>query len=334
MLLLTLFLTSSLAQNVSQSIPSEETSSSTSWMESLQPDFMTNSIVPEEEQEEEEPIEEPHFDADFVPVVMDGEPLMDMDPTILEEEQPMDDLADNQTIPFNLTLSENGNGVNGTNNSTAKGPKKANCIPRTFDDPLDQDSVQVEIVNGSHLIQHILGELALGGTNVTSRSSPANCTLVFFYASWCQFSARAAPYFNRLARLYPELRMMAVDSGLYHNVNTKFGIMAIPSVLLFHSTKFAARYNQSDYDLERLVDFISNTTEFEPQGNVSLTEADFQGPLPVEAVVGTDYMLYLAWATILICGLGFFGKSTFCRWILESIRRTWREAEIQHEHQD
>ena len=35
-------------------------------------------------------------------------------------------------------------------------------------------------------------------SNVTNRTTPAICTAVMFYATWCPFSATAAPHFNAL----------------------------------------------------------------------------------------------------------------------------------------
>ena len=58
------------------------------------------------------------------------------------------------------------------------------------------------------------------------------------------------------------------------------------------------------------------------------------GPLPTEVVPETDIMLYLSWIFVIVCALGYFGKSPFCQRIVEAIRNNWQEAEIQHEHID
>ena len=87
-------------------------------------------------------------------------------------------------------------------------------------------------------------------TNVTNRTTPAQCSLAFFYASWCPFSARAAPHFNGLARLFPDMKMFAIDTSDFHTMNTQFGIMALPTLILFHNSKAVAKYNQSDFELE------------------------------------------------------------------------------------
>lgn len=70
----------------------------------------------------------------------------------------------------------------------------------------------------------------------------------------------------------------------------------------------------------------------EPQGKLFVTSADFGGPVPSVLVKETDYCLALSWIFILVCGVYFFSKSTWWRWIVETIQNTWREAEAQHEH--
>lgn len=41
------------------------------------------------------------------------------------------------------------------------------------------------------------------------------CTLVFFYAKWCPFSAKAAAKVNALGRMFPSLPVVAIDLGEY-----------------------------------------------------------------------------------------------------------------------
>ena len=62
-----------------------------------------------------------------------------------------------------------------------------------------RDFNTVQLVNGSHL-SHLLAE-----------SGPSDCFLVLFYASWCKFSARVAPFYNALPRAFPNLDILAFD---------------------------------------------------------------------------------------------------------------------------
>ena len=59
----------------------------------------------------------------------------------------------------------------------------------------------------------------------------------FFYAEWCPFSADAAPHFNALARLFPDVRLLAVDTSASFGLNTQYGVMALPTLVLFHNAR-------------------------------------------------------------------------------------------------
>lgn len=41
---------------------------------------------------------------------------------------------------------------------------------------------------------------------------PAVCSLVLFYARSCQFSILAAPHFNVLPRIFPQIKMVAFNA--------------------------------------------------------------------------------------------------------------------------
>jgi thiol-disulfide isomerase/thioredoxin len=169
---------------------------------------------------------------------------------------------------------------------------------------------------------------------VTNRSSPAICSLVLFYAPWCPFSAKSAPHFNALARLFPDIVIMAADANRNQGLTTQFGVLALPTVLLFHNSKAIVKFNQTDYELANFVNFVATFTGLEASADPVITEVDLVGPMPTEAIPETDIYLYMSWTFVIICALGYFGKSPFCQQIIEAIRNNWREAEIQHEHND
>ena len=75
---------------------------------------------------------------------------------------------------------------------------------------LSPPSLEVHPVNGSHFLHLLSGHTDPSAPN---RSSPAQCALGFFYASWCPFSAAAAPHFSALPRVFPDMDMFAVDTG-------------------------------------------------------------------------------------------------------------------------
>src|SRR5437016_4471961 len=100
-----------------------------------------------------------------------------------------------------------------------------------------------QIVNLTQLVQDVLWT----NTSIKNRTMPANCSVVLFYASWCPFSAKAAPHFNALARAFPHLRVAAIDSSLHSTVNSYFGILSVPTILFFHNGKTISKFNQSSF---------------------------------------------------------------------------------------
>ena len=197
---------------------------------------------------------------------------------------------------------------------------------------LQEDENRVEVLNGTALIS-VLNEQS--NSNVTNRTTPAICSLVLFYAPWCPFSARAAPHYNALARLYPDLVLMAVDANRHHAFTTQFGVLALPTILLFHNAKTFIKFNQTDFELDNFTTFLTTFTGIEPiSGDLIIMESDMEGPMSSKFVPETDIYLHMSWAFVIICALGYFGKSSFCQNIIETMRNNWREAEIQHEHND
>ena len=163
---------------------------------------------------------------------------------------------------------------------------------------------------------------------------PGECSLVLFYARWCPFSAMAAPHFNGLARLFPDITLYAVDSSKHQGINTQFGILALPTLIIFHNTKPISKFNQSNYMIGNFSEFVTQITGLEASLAIELTDGDMEGPMPTKATPELDYYLYLAWLFTIVCAFGYFAKSSYCERIIESIRNNWREAEIQHEHID
>ena len=43
-------------------------------------------------------------------------------------------------------------------------------------------------------------------------------------------------------------------------INTQFGILAIPTVVLFHNTRQVTKFNQTEYLIDKFADFVEATT--------------------------------------------------------------------------
>ncbi|KAI4455882.1 hypothetical protein MML48_8g00001093 [Holotrichia oblita] len=189
--------------------------------------------------------------------------------------------------------------------------------------------LEVQLVNDTELIQ-----LLLPDTNVTTKEAQGNCLAVLFYSKYCPFSSMAAPHFNALPRAFPDIKMVAINAMMYHLFNTQNGIVGVPSMLLFHNGRAVAKFNYSEYTLETFSQFLTKYTGINPEEKSFVTSADFSGPVSSVPSKETDIFLGLSWGFIIICGIFYFTKSKWWRWIIETVQSNWRESEAQHEHTD
>lgn len=113
-----------------------------------------------------------------------------------------------------------------------------------------------QIVNMTHLLHTVL----YSNPTVKTRATPSNCTIVFFYTYWCPWSAKAAPHFNSLPRAFKNIRFVAIDSSIHTPVNTYFGILSVPSIVLFFNGKILAKFNDTTFNVNQFSDFITTFT--------------------------------------------------------------------------
>jgi len=231
------------------------------------------------------------------------------------------DVVDNSdNVEENIAeVSSEGGAVNTTKNR---------LVCNMTDDVSDET---VMLVNGSEYQSLIFEEF---NSSVSNRSQSAVCSITMFFASWCQFSAEAAPHYNALARVFPRLRLYAVDSSEYHSLNTQFGVMAVPSIFVFHNSRPLYKYNYTEYSLENLSQFVTLLTGIDAVNGTEVLEQDYVGPVPSVPVVGRNYYLLLATIFTLVCITWELSTSRVMARVVDSLRNNWREAEIQHQHQD
>jgi len=188
----------------------------------------------------------------------------------------------------------------------------------------------VQLVNGTSYQALIYGE---HNSSTTNRSQPAICSVTLFYAPWCDFSTAAAPHYNALARVFPQLRFYAIDSYEHHALNTQFGVMALPSILLFHNSRPIFKYNFTDYNLASFSQFINILTGLEPENVTEPEERDYLGPVPTTTVKTTNFYLLAAALFTLLCAIWQLTNSEKVQLAVDGLRNLWREVEM-HEHND
>lgn len=188
-------------------------------------------------------------------------------------------------------------------------------------------TLTVELVNTTRL-----SSLLTSDPNVTSRLMEGSCLALFFFSPSCPFSCLAAPHFNALPRAFPNIKMAAINAIQHQTFNTQFGIAGVPTLMLFHNGKAAAKFNDSDYTLEMFAKFITRVTGMKAEQKMFASSSDFGGPVPTVLVRETDYVLGLAWAVIILAVA--YRVTRLERWhaFVESVAAVWRES--NHEHTD
>ncbi|XP_035214364.1 thioredoxin domain-containing protein 15-like [Stegodyphus dumicola] len=240
------------------------------------------------------------------------------------------DLLTSGNISINGSANEGITGINAGQNgssnasSEAKNKVKVECAPRTLS---ENEVPTVILANSSTLLKAL--------TPATTNTSAGECVAVLFYSAQCIFSARMAPHFNALPRVFPDIQFYAVDAMEHGNLHVRYGLVYVPNVMLFHNAKPFARFNETTLNLDQLVKFIHKHTGLQHNGTLNVTSADMNGPVPSTLTKKVDYLLILAWAFTLCCIAFGFIKSSFCQRIVDFLKNTWQEAAAaQHEHED
>lgn len=165
------------------------------------------------------------------------------------------------------------------------------------------------------------------------------CSLLIFYSPHCMFSARSAPYLNGIARYYPNISVLALQINESSTVNMKYGIVAIPTVLLLHNSRAIAKLNHTNAtSLDVLAAFIEKHTGIPQVQNMTLLPIDRIGPLPSEVVERPNYLLLVAWIFTIFAFIYLLLRSSYAAKAYNWFVATWREAreaeQAQRPHQD
>ena len=126
------------------------------------------------------------------------------DNTTIEQTLEAGDNIVSTTSTLDTEANISGNETSETSVRDAENSTRANKVSCSCNNTLEGNpEPRVQLVNGSTYQTLIFGEL---NTTITNRSQPATCSVTLFYAPWCEFSAAAAPHYNALARVFPQLR--------------------------------------------------------------------------------------------------------------------------------
>ncbi|XP_789080.1 uncharacterized protein LOC584108 [Strongylocentrotus purpuratus] len=213
-------------------------------------------------------------------------------------------------------LSELLKGLNGTAGNKSQPDQKPSPKFKCGENGgIENGSGEVIMVNSSELVRlvsqrpnasAIANSSAEASTNTSDNSSQSSenvCVVVMFFATSCRFSAATAPHYNAFGRAMSAVDVLAFDINQSNGVNSRYGIVAVPSIVLFHNGKLAARFNESQRSLESMMDFVHNLTGLPVNKSVTVLEGDHEGPVPTTAVIGPDYFLWFSNTFLFLCAL-------------------------------
>ncbi|KAJ8964185.1 hypothetical protein NQ317_013599 [Molorchus minor] len=200
----------------------------------------------------------------------------------------------NVTNKSGLTTEEVDDNASGFHTLSSKIRKVIQCSPGV-------GSSSVQLINDTELIK-----LLQPDPKVIDRDIPGLCVMVLFYSHLCPFSSMAAPHYNALPRVFPDVKIVAINAMMYHLFNTQNGIVGLPSLILFHSGRPVAKFN--------------DTLALMLVKCLLLPPADFVGPVVSNPSKQVDLLLITSWMFILICSGFYFTKSQWFGWIIETIK--------------
>ncbi|KAG5669324.1 hypothetical protein PVAND_017212 [Polypedilum vanderplanki] len=167
--------------------------------------------------------------------------------------------------------------------------------------------------------------------NLRNDQLPGNCAVILFYTKFCAGCQALIPHYNALARNFPDIKVAALDALEHPGLNTDFGIIGLPTIVLFHNGRMLHKFNISQpATVTNFINFISSHTNLKPNtSNVVVTSEDFSPTSPLKVTMleeRVDIFLWISWIFIIVCAVYYFTKSRTYGQIVEMINRTWRES--------
>lgn len=159
--------------------------------------------------------------------------------------------------------------------------KKYKCLPT------NESSSEVSYVPESNLIKEM---------NKTN-----GCGLVLFYSPYCRFSINILPAYKALARIFPQLSVLAVKITSYSSSCIQFGAVGTPTIMLFYSSRPIQKMPVTLTNITAMAGYVVNVTDLTPSSSLQLIDSDTEG---VELLQSFDW--------VLLFSVLFLSGSTVC----------------------
>ncbi|XP_022230022.2 uncharacterized protein LOC111079229 isoform X1 [Drosophila obscura] len=169
--------------------------------------------------------------------------------------------------------------------------------------------------------------------NATKRHEHGSCVVVHFCTATSLECSRVAPVINLLPHLFPTLPVAYIDAYEFTPFNAEFGIVSLPTLMIFHQGRPLIKYDTSWTDSEkrafgRFIMRHTNVRTVDPNSiDPQILLRTLTEPLANSPEVQTDYYLGMAWAFILLCLANYVRGTVFWTQLVAMVQRNWRESE-------
>lgn len=146
--------------------------------------------------------------------------------------------------------------------------KKYKCLPT------NETSTTVSYVPESSLMKEL--------------NKTTGCGLVLFYSPYCRFSVNILPAYKAVARVFPQLSVIAVKITSYSSSCIQFGAVGTPTVMFFFNSRPLQKMPVTLTNITSMAGYVANVTDLTPASPLELLESDHEG---VELLHSFDWVL-------------------------------------------
>lgn len=239
------------------------------------------------------------IDGETLDEEVDGENLINGQPVDIvhkfninsfnEDGSNLTDFNGNSTLASNLTSLNDTFGSNITKSNSSKPSIRWPCKPYTMPPSNETSSPSVAIINN---------ETTLGNV-ISSMNGTKECGVMLFYSPYCEFCTNVAPLYNAVGRSYSNLIVIASDAQKVMGMSARYGIVGIPTILLFYSGKAVAKYNRTR-TVEDFEQFVKELTGLKPTIALNISREDELGPISSTPKDSRDYYLIFSLSFVVL----------------------------------
>ncbi|VDN92146.1 unnamed protein product [Brugia pahangi] len=179
--------------------------------------------------------------------------------------------------------------------------------------------LMVNLMNSSQLLAQVNSDSDL-------YSGHSNCMLTAFYSPDCAFSIRMVSYLYQLPLMYPRLRIVATDARDHSKLNSRYGIIGTPTILLWVDGSVVSRMDEAPFSLKAFRDYIEKWTDLELEYMPAVeNKSDFIENIQFYKS-SFDWYLVVSWCSSVISIAYFFMNSKYGQAFWETFRTNYFQA--------